>query len=54
MIHTATLSNAQTKALINALAVGREQVIPKYLAKHFVVWNARLTHGDSITDVKAR
>ena len=36
------------------LPVGLEQVKPKHLAAHWVIWRARETLGNSVSDVEAQ
>ena len=43
----------QAEALKNTLAFTLEHVKAKHLATHWVVWKARQTIGDTLSDVEA-
>jgi len=51
--HHHTPRQVQQKALINMLVVALEQVKPKHLAAHCLMWKPGKTLGDSLRDVKA-
>ena len=51
--HRKTLGHMQAKTVKNRLAVTLEHVNAKHLATHWVMWRARQSIGDTLSNVEA-